>query len=937
MAKITDEQIAEYGVVACPDTMRDTAKNNKMKFDRLVREVVKPALNDIDDRAVVMEGAEGVREENEAGRVAAESGRVAAEKGRVSAETARVSAETARDGAEIARAAAEAARDDAETLRDTAETARGSAENLRVNAESDRAAAETLRDTAEGVRNTSESARNLAEGLRQTQETTRQNAEDGRDDAERNRVLAEQNRVSVESLRVSAEDGRTNAEAGRISAENARVSSESQRKTNETERKTAEAARQSAEDTRTQAEAERVSAEDARSVWGDYDANMEYVPGNKAAFNGSSYLNIVSCKGIAPTDTAYWRLIAAKGVDGEGAGDMLAAVYDPQGKAQDVFAYADGAVQAVKDAPVLVGGIPTVTTYTPEGGIEGVNYAVDVPGVTTLYEGLEIKVIPHVANTRAIIFLMIKSVGEMTGVRTLCLGDLGEITYSILGTGLFKANVSHLMRFSGGYWVIQEIREIDMALIRSGVLIPAMGGTGSNLTAFRGHILVGAGDCYEPFSPDKVREHLGIAPGTGTYAELKALRDSGGLIPGRQYILTGYKTKYQQPISNVIKETSVGDAGERLVLTAATSDSFYTECASLDFPQDIVYFDMDDVVCEDNATPREGFILRRIDTTKNISYPHDWRTMLWIRYKPRKDVYTMGGVETPYAVWETGKTVDPADGRIYKDSRGYIQIVKKSGIPENDTDSNFFHSLSNTLMVTNMRVASKINIVDGTHASCFLLPDMEAAEEHTTFQNDQHIKDNIQDIDFSGYYRKILLGNVFKGMQRQICATEGVTNCTFLAANNGLHFLGRTQESIFFGNNQYLTLNGPFNRVLFIGITSSLLACNCSSSVIGNSFYNLLSGTISSSSLFNISQSEMGGSIATSFIGATQKCTINGGLQRVICPGAVNAHIKGSFNTRDLSRLSEIACTKTLTTNAADNAVLCWRDTNNTEHAEILP
>lgn len=33
-----------------------------------------------------------------------------------------------------------------------------------------------------------------------------------------------------------------------------------------------------------------------------------------------------------------------KGADGEGAGDMLATTYDPQGKAQDVFAYVDAAV-----------------------------------------------------------------------------------------------------------------------------------------------------------------------------------------------------------------------------------------------------------------------------------------------------------------------------------------------------------------------------------------------------------------------------------------------------------------------------------------------------------------------------------------------------------------------------------------------------------------
>ena len=87
--------------------------------------------------------------------------------------------------------------------------------------------------------------------------------------------------------------------------------------------------------------AQRVAAENARNVWEDYDNAKSYVPGNKVAYNGSSYLNIAPCSGVLPSDTEHWLLIAAKGVDGEGAGDMLASVYDPQRKAQDIFAYVD--------------------------------------------------------------------------------------------------------------------------------------------------------------------------------------------------------------------------------------------------------------------------------------------------------------------------------------------------------------------------------------------------------------------------------------------------------------------------------------------------------------------------------------------------------------------------------------------------------------------
>ena len=100
----------------------------------------------------------------------------------------------------------------------------------------------------------------------------------------------------------------------------------------EAARAEAEAARQSAETGREQAEAERVAAEEdrasaeaARSVWEDYNADKAYVPGNKVAYEGSSYLNISACAGIEPTNTDYWLLIARKGDPGtgDGGGDYL--------------------------------------------------------------------------------------------------------------------------------------------------------------------------------------------------------------------------------------------------------------------------------------------------------------------------------------------------------------------------------------------------------------------------------------------------------------------------------------------------------------------------------------------------------------------------------------------------------------------------------------
>lgn len=83
-----------------------------------------------------------------------------------------------------------------------------------------------------------------------------------------------------------------------------------------------------------------VTALEESLEWEPYDAEKSYVPDNKVVFNGSSYLCTAACKGVLPTNASCWRLIAAKGADGTGAGDMRKDVYDPRGMETDVFAYA---------------------------------------------------------------------------------------------------------------------------------------------------------------------------------------------------------------------------------------------------------------------------------------------------------------------------------------------------------------------------------------------------------------------------------------------------------------------------------------------------------------------------------------------------------------------------------------------------------------------
>lgn len=142
---VTAEGIAQWGVVAAPDRLTGRAQDNKMVFDRLVREYVAEIVNRLVDNYNELVTAEEVRLEQESGRVEAELLRVAAEEARELAEAARKAAEEARAAEEADRDAAEKAREDTEALREQAETRRAAAELLRAAEEEAREAAERSR------------------------------------------------------------------------------------------------------------------------------------------------------------------------------------------------------------------------------------------------------------------------------------------------------------------------------------------------------------------------------------------------------------------------------------------------------------------------------------------------------------------------------------------------------------------------------------------------------------------------------------------------------------------------------------------------------------------------------------------------------------------------------------------------------------------------
>lgn len=195
--KITDQQIAEKGVVAAPDMLTGTAQENKGVFDRLVRETVAPAFNNVLD---ALEDENEQRNADEATRQTQEAARVAAEEQRAAAEAARQTAEAARQTAEEQRAAAETARADetagiaqqaaqaatlATAAKQAAETAANAATAGKTAAEAAAATAEKAQSAAGGyaaeAKAAAEKAQSAAGGAFAPETHAAQHAMDGAD------------------------------------------------------------------------------------------------------------------------------------------------------------------------------------------------------------------------------------------------------------------------------------------------------------------------------------------------------------------------------------------------------------------------------------------------------------------------------------------------------------------------------------------------------------------------------------------------------------------------------------------------------------------------------------------------------------------------------------------------------------------------------------
>ena len=157
--------------------------------------------------------------------------------------------------------------------------------------------------------------------------------------------------------------------------------------------------------------------------------------------------------------------------------------------------------------PTQVGGIPVVVTYTPENGVNGVEYAVDVSGVTELSTGMLLIILPHTKSRSAN-----QCVLSVNGGSAVDIKRPGRTTETELGNeknaiGWIAAGFPLVLLYNGNCWLTVSLPK-PMASDIYGAVSVSRGGTGVTSMPL-GNLLIGNGtSAIDTLPPNEAAEYI---------------------------------------------------------------------------------------------------------------------------------------------------------------------------------------------------------------------------------------------------------------------------------------------------------------------------------------------------------------------------------------------------------------------------------------------
>ena len=185
--------------------------------------------------------------------------------------------------------------------------------------------------------------------------------------------------------------------------------------------------------------------------------SIERTSGNGSAGSFDTY-TIIYTNGTT-SEFQIWN-----GADGDGAGDMLASRYDPQGIGSDIFQYVDDH-----------NGLYVATT---EG--DGIAYTATVPAITELTAGASFIMITHTVSTSTTPTLNVNGLGHVAIRRRI--NTLGSQVAGGYANAWLTADRAYHMVYDGKYWIVENMTQAAAADLYGTVPIEK-GGTDATTAA----------------------------------------------------------------------------------------------------------------------------------------------------------------------------------------------------------------------------------------------------------------------------------------------------------------------------------------------------------------------------------------------------------------------------------------------------------------------
>jgi len=362
----------------------------------------------------------------------------------------------------------------------------------------------------------------------------------------------------------------------------------------------------------------------------------------------------------------------------------------------------------------------------------------------------------------------------------------------------------------------------------------------------------------------------GVKTTDSTAGEIRSKSTAGTLIPGMTYRIP-FQTKHLIPNT---EEINTGIA-ETLLIYAVSDSAVSKRVFSVDYPQDLIYLDIEDVLCEDESTSREGKITYRKDFDKNLETWYDFRNVKFRRWQ----------IDTASnTAWQPSTNYNEAAVIYYSTNFYRCQLAHTSGTTFDDLywqrlfyeDTSVKLAFNTSMYFGNAQVNANSSVYeDFLTFSNLLCRDISIGKmEDSSYNNIVFLGNSSFDFGntFQGNCKNISMGNgVSKNSLGENCSniilyancnSNGIENdCSGLFIDGGSHnnrigvntqgiFMGTAMNNLVENNVLNSTLYSTTYCVLRRGSSMNKLEYGVNSSEIGlNAFRNIIANGLSNAKI----------------------------------------------------------------------------------------